>query len=315
MDQLQLLNANDQNVIKGGAMKNNIDSLQRLREMLQASNYLDKMTDELYLEMQKLFSMDETALVERLYSIIHRHYERLGHVGKGFHCLEHVLELAVLLLKVYNYQQTAGKENELSDAEQKSLAIFANHKLPNLYKFEVMEMLVVAILHNHDPFRIVGPPQLNRTLDSLYSDESIRDIIERLSLSASNIGLMIERIVSPYTLVKSPGWNTKLEMHIKQHRSRDRFIQKSEFLNLLDKASIYYSLSPEEADKRIEGLEDELGLPKQSLLIKTSRFLKEKGINQLAQWVPENYRQKWSLIERHYEYQNTLFMNVFGYKS
>lgn len=252
----------------------------RLKSLLPPANYLDKLFEEIRAEFSKFLDAAQQIVVEKLYILIEHDYQKHGLVGKGYHCLEHSLELTNLILKSW---------------------LDPNSALPRLTPAELLETSVAALLHDYDPHSNGGVPRVERTLHGLKTDELLKDFLERLKLKLNHIALLIERSDYPFVPAKEIPWKANLLLNFPIDQERMRFEFRAEKLAQFDKASTYFMLTPAAAAERVRGLAEELGLPAEKLLLETYEFLRKENIFLVAGWAPEKYRQRWNLVEKHFK--------------
>lgn len=274
---------------KNGKRRNgsprSLESLRKLRGILQPSSYLETIFDEFYEELRKFLNPEELALMDKLYSVVESDYRNQDRIGKGYHCLEHNLELANLILKAWNY---SGKEEKSPDS------------LPPLDRSQLLEMAVAALLHDYDPQLKKGTPKVDRTIYSLWTDDTIQGICKRMNLNFLHVALLIERTDYPFAPARKAIWESKIILNFSDELSARRFIRKAEMLSMMDKASTYYSLVPEEAHKRVEGLAEEVMVSRDKILSQTYWFFKRENVRRMARYLPENKVQKWNLVRRYF---------------
>lgn len=251
----------------------------RLKSLLPPADYLDKLYEEMKAELSSFLPALELLLLEKIYLLIEHDYRKVGLVGKGYHCLEHSLELAILILKSFRRP---------------------NSMLPKLNASELLEMTVAALLHDYDPHRKAGVPVVERTIHAVKSDFFLQDFLERLHLQLDDLLLLVERTDYPFSSEKKALWEAKLLFRFPEEKARMHFRDRAEKLALFDKAATYFSLSPEETDRRVRGLEEEVELPFGTLLSLTYDFLRGENVGLVAEWVPDEYKKRWEMVERHY---------------
>jgi len=251
---------------------------------------LDKLFYVLDKELNKFLGREEIAILDKICTLVEYDYKNQNLIGRGYHCLEHSLELTVLLLK----------------AQSNANSFEARHLKENSSVFplppqKMVELLVAALLHDYDPHSAGEPPRVERTLHVLMTDEILKDHIEKLKLRAINIELLIARTDYPFPPDKEVAWNNRLLFYFKDKTEMNRFKSVAEKLALFDKGSAYFYLSPAKAHQRIDELANELKYPKKVVLAQTFDFLKREKVSQLSQWLPKEYQQRWLQVEKYFK--------------
>lgn len=263
-------------------------SLFRQAKSLPPASYVDRLYYELFQEFSLFLKQEHLIIVDKLFHLIEYDYGNKNLIGRGYHCLEHSLEVATLLLETCRF--TNGLSNQP----------YWPDWVPELYPDEQLELAIAAILHDYDPHSSGGTPVVARTIHVLKTDEYLHDLLERLHQKISRLVLLIERTDYPFPLEKETAWEGELLLHFRNEIERNRFRGKAERLALCDKGSTYFCLTPEQAHRRVEALADEIKVPKDVVLAQTSDFLEREKVAALERWVPHHFRERWFLVERHF---------------
>ena len=102
--------------------------LRNFKNKLAPANYTDNLY-QAFLEKTAIWvDAKKIEILDRLYSILEKDFRRNDWVGKGYHCLEHSIECALLT-------QSVPLDPDLSSAADR------------------LELAVAALLHDYDPLR------------------------------------------------------------------------------------------------------------------------------------------------------------------
>lgn len=262
---------NDQNISQLSA---------RFRHLhkLPPANYLDKLLKKIYEDLVQVADFSQLILLDKLCFFLEKSYQKSNLIDRGYHCFEHNLEFSFLTLK-------------LSGAKEPCY----------FHKADVIENFVAALLHDYDPRKTLTPPQVERTLWHLSHDEELKGMVERLPLNIGKVRLLIERTEYPFTPEKDLLWQSHLLSAFSDYKERLRFIERAERFAFADKSCTYILLSPEWAQKRVEGLAMELGKPAEEILEGTPAFFEREEIGSLAEWLPVKYKNRWNAVRGHFE--------------
>ena len=241
--------------------------------------HLTQVYDEFCTELSQLLSPPQFLSVAKMYGYIEWQYQRCGLIGKGYHCLEHSLELAVLVLKCLK-------------REPHSPSVFSRES--------VLPVLVAALLHDYDLLSYGRVPNIKRTIYLIENDIFLGEPMRQLGIDAQDIALMVARTEYPFTVAAETDWKNKLLKSFPNPIERDKFIRRAEVLALMDKAATYYYLSPENARIRVEYLAKELDVPREEMLSKTFDIMTRENLVIVSQWLPEIYGRRWALVRKYF---------------
>ncbi len=253
---------------------------------LSPTDHLDSLFNDNTIQWAERFSPHQFLALEKLYSYLERSYNNSGFIGRGYHCLEHSLEVAVLLYEMAKCAKVKSLNRFGNNAY-----MFEQHPIPLLKKGTeyLLELAVAAMLHDWDPARTYNEiPKVDRTLCAVTIDNTVLSLIREMNMSVNRILLLIERTEYPYTSEKNSRWLSKVCVHIPADESAS-FVRGAESLALADKASTYLVLPLEMAIARIRGLADEMCVPESDLVAGTYQFLYEENIFEVLNYLPEEY--------------------------
>lgn len=242
--------------------------------------YLANLLTQFHDQLFAAFPIASIFHLIRLGKWMEQDYRKRDIIGKGYHCLEHSVELSAIVLDAWKNPCLA---------------------LPYLSPFEKMELAIAALLHDYDPFQTREmAPKMEWTVDAIRNSVVIKKVLEHLGVDLDKIVLLIERTDYPFT-DQEAAWNRKASDYFAEAEERQRFADVAEALAILDKASTYFSLTPLQAEERVRGLAIELQLPESSLLPGTIGFLQKESISAAIEWLPNSYRQRWEKVKKHFE--------------